>query len=99
LHHEEAFAADGEVEFTLGDVDVALAHHPGRGNSAHTRADLEAGRNHGSGGRGGRTCPGDLLVEQVLELCAGPLVAGGAHVRDVVGDDFDVAFLSGHAGG
>ena len=39
-----------------------------------------------------------VLVEQVLKLGALALVAGGAHVGDVVGDDLDVEFLGHHAG-
>src|SRR3546814_3203720 len=41
--------------------------------------------------------PALVLVEQVLELRPLPLVAGGVHVRDVVGDDLDVQLLCGHS--
>ncbi len=38
------------------------------------------------------------LIEQVLEFHALALEAIGAHVGDIVGDDFDVALLRRHAG-
>ena len=40
----------------------------------------------------------DLFVEQILKFGALALVAGGAHVGDVVGDDLDVEFLGHHPG-
>src|SRR5207253_11280437 len=40
-----------------------------------------------------------VLVEQVLEFGTLALVAGRAHVRDVVRDHLNVEFLRHHAGG
>jgi hypothetical protein len=38
-----------------------------------------------------------MLVEHVLELGTGALVAGGAQIGDVVGDDVDRQLLGQHA--
>ena len=38
------------------------------------------------------------LIEQVLELRATTLEAGGIHVREIVRDDFGAGLLRGHAG-
>jgi hypothetical protein len=39
------------------------------------------------------------LVEQVLEVRAAPLEAGGVDVREVVGDDLGAKLLRHHAAG
>ena len=51
-----------------------------------------------AGVRGLRAGRLDVLVEQILEF--GPLLleAGGVHVRQIVGDDFDIGLLGQHAG-
>src|SRR5690606_7180064 len=98
VDHEIALAADGEVEVLFGGRDIALTHDAGGGRNAHARADLDADRNLCAGFRGRGPGAAVGLVEQVLELGALALEAGGAHVGDVVGDDFDIALLRGHAG-
>jgi hypothetical protein len=99
-HHdlEETFAADGEVECVAGGQERALRHHPRGADGAHTAAEFDADRQDVALGRGLRAHAADVLVEQVLEFGALALVAGRAHVGDVVGDDLDVEFLGHHAG-
>ncbi len=95
---EEAFAADGEVVVLAGLHQVALRHQPRRADRLHAGAELDAGGQDRAlgGGLGADTV--DVLVEQVLEFRTLALVAGGAHVGDVVGDDLDVEFLGHHSG-
>ena len=76
---------------------VALAHHARRADGLHAGAELDAGRQDVALVGGLRADAADVLVQQVLELGALALVAGGAHVRDVVGDDLDVELLGHHS--
>ena len=94
-----AIAADGDVERLLCPLQVALGHDPVGGGGPNTQADLDAGRKQGAGFRRIGADAANVLVEQVLELGALALVAGGPQVGDVVRDNLDVELLRQHAGG
>ena len=76
----------------------ALAHHARRADGLDAGAELDADRQDVALVGGLRADAAHVLVEQVLEFGALALVAGGAHVGDVVGDDLDVEFLGHHSG-
>src|SRR5204863_2585990 len=94
----KTFAADGDIEVLAGRQERALAHEPRRARSPHAAAEVDAHGQDVALRRGLRADAADMLVEQVLEFGTLALVAGRAHVGDVVGDDLDVEFLGHHAG-
>ena len=76
----------------------ALRHQPRRADGLDAAAEIDADRQDVALRRGLRADAADVLVEQILEFGALALVAGRAHVGDVVGDDLDVEFLGHHSG-
>ena len=98
LDLEEAFAADRDVEVVAGRRQRALAHQPRRADGLDAAADVDADGQDGALVGGLRADAAHVVVDQVLERGALLLVAGGAHVRDVVGDHLNVEFLCRHAG-
>ena len=98
LDLEEAFAADRDVEVVAGRRQRALAHQARRADGLDAAADVDADRQDGALVGGLRADAAHVVVDQVLKRRALLLVAGGAHVGDVVGDHLDVEFLCRHAG-
>ncbi len=94
---EEPFALDGDVDFFFLLFHGTLGHDAAGGGGTHTGTELDAGRHQGACIGGVRPDPTQVLVEQILELRTLALVAGGARVREVVRNDFDVEFLGLHA--
>ena len=95
---EEAFAADRDVEVVAGRRSVPCVISARRADGLDAAAEIDADRQDVALRRGLRADAADVLVEQILEFGALALVAGGAHVGDVVGDDLDVEFLGHHSG-
>jgi hypothetical protein len=79
-----------QISLLVGAID------PG-GFNAKTK--LGAGRHNGAGitGIGARLT--HVLIQQVLKFDAFALKAGRRHIRDVIGDDFNIGLLGLHAGG
>ena len=97
-HLEEAFAADGDVEIGAGRRQRALRHQARRADGLDAAAEIDADRQDVALRRGLGADAAHVLVEQILEFGALALVAGRAHVGDVVGDDLDVELLGHHSG-
>ena len=98
LDLEEAFAADRDVEVVAGRRQRALAHQARRADGLDAAADVDADRQDGALVGGLRADAAHMVVDQVLKRRTLLLVAGGAHVGDVVGDHLNVEFLCRHAG-
>ena len=97
LDLEKAFAADRDVEIVAGRRQRALRHQPRRADGLDAAADIDADGKDGALIGCLRADPAHMVVDQVLERRALLLVAGGAQVRDVVGDHLDVEFLGRHS--
>src|SRR5258708_35942610 len=93
LDLEKALAADGDVEVVAGLRQRALRHQPRRANGLDTAAEIDADGQDRALVGGLRADPADVVVDQVLKRRALLLEAGGAQVRDVVGDIMDVELL------
>ena len=98
LDAEEARALDGDVVGIAGGLEVALGGDAIDGGGAHAGAQLDAVGRIGALVGGLRAGGLDVLIEQVGEF--GPLLleGGGVHVRQIVGDHFDIGLLGQHAG-
>ena len=96
-HLQEAASVNADVQLVAGGRHRPLLADPIDGTRLDPGAHLDAGRHYGAliGGLGARAL--QVLIEQILKL--GPLafVAHGVHIGDIVGDDFDVQLLGGHA--
>jgi len=99
LNLEPALAVDGEVELVGGVGQCALHMQVADGRRLHTEPDLGAFRDGRLAAAHRHTLELLRLVEQIGELGAGALEAGGVDIGDVVGDDFDVHLLGVHARG
>src|SRR5262249_9786089 len=81
-----------------GRQDRALRHQPWRADRLDAAAEIDADRQDISLRRGLSADPAHVLVQQVLEFRTLALVAGGAPVGDVVGNDLYVELLGHHSG-
>src|SRR5665647_2625444 len=90
-------AIRGDVERGAGCRQRALRHQARRADGLDAAAEIDADRKRVALRRGLRADAADVLVQQILEFDALALVAGGAHVGDVVGDYLDVEFLGHHS--
>src|SRR5258708_39665482 len=97
LDLEKALAADGDVEVVAGLRQRARRHQPRGANGLDTAAEIDADGQARALVGGLRADPADVVVDQVLKRRALLLEAGGAQVRDVVGDDLDVELLGRHS--
>ena len=95
---EIAVALDRHVQRVGGLLQVALLVDAVDRRGLHAQPDLRAGRHDGAVVRTVGADAAQVLVDQVLELGPPPLEAGGGHVGDVVGNDFDVGLLGLHPG-
>jgi hypothetical protein len=76
----------------------SLRHQPRRADGFYAATEIDADREDRALVGGLRADPADVVVDQVLERGALLLEAGGAQVRDVVGDHLDVELLGRHSG-
>jgi hypothetical protein len=98
LDLEEAFAGDRQIEVVAGHRQCALRHRARRADGLDAAAEIDADRQDGALVGGLRADAAHMFVDQVLERRGLLLVAGGAQVRDVVGDHLNVEFLCRHSG-
>jgi hypothetical protein len=96
---EKAAALERDVERIVGHLQVALLVDAIDRDRLDADADLHAGRNDRAGVGGLGADAAHVLIEQVRELGAAALVAGGGGVRDVVRDHLDIHLLGEHACG
>jgi hypothetical protein len=97
LDLEIAAALDRDVEIAARRAQRALLERHRHRRRPHAEAELHAGGQHRARRRVDRARARDLLVVQVGELRAARVVAGRAHVREVVRDDLDPHLLGLHA--
>ena len=94
---KEATAVDGHVQWLLGSLQAAGSEDLLRTDHTHTGTQLQAGRQF-TVLAGLATRLATDLIQQILELGASTLEAGGRNVGQVVSNGGQVHVLSGQTG-
>ncbi len=97
-HLEISFALNGKVVGVAGQGVTALFHNAVDASGLDAGTDLDTCRDNRTRIRGLCAHALDILVEEVLEFGALLFEAHRIHVGNVIGDDFNIHLLSGHAG-